>query len=173
MKRLILTTSDSGSGSIGATGLADFVITLERRFAWGPLPSGAQLEAFFSARTAQERGLHWQDFTPARRFEKPGGKDLGLIEFCARYESVELWIDPDPNAQLNLLWLLDYLYADEKLVSKVKFVQADFPHGRMHTERVGKLAWTACRRDRESSRNGPCGVAGLSRTDPSGLVQAA
>jgi hypothetical protein len=129
MKRLILTTSDSAAGAIGAARFADFRITLGRRLVWGPLPSDAQLDAFFAAQTTQEDSLYWQYHTPAWRIEKSGGKDLGLIEFCARYDSVELWIDPDPNAQLNLIWLLDYLRAHEQLASKMKFVQADFTIG--------------------------------------------
>ena len=38
--------------------------------------------------------------------ERSGGKGLGLIEFCAAYDAIELWIDPGPNAQLNLIWLV-------------------------------------------------------------------
>ena len=126
MKRLILTTDASGAGSIGAARLADLVITLERRLVWGPPLSQAQLDAFFAVRGSQDRGLHWQDYTPEWRLERSGGKDLGFIEFCSRYDQIELWIDPDPNAQLNLVWLLDFLGAHEEPASKMKFVQADF-----------------------------------------------
>jgi hypothetical protein len=35
MKRLILTTDDSGAGCIKVAGLADFAITLGRRLVWG------------------------------------------------------------------------------------------------------------------------------------------
>ena len=126
MKRLILTTDSSGAGSIGAARLADIVIALERRLVWGPPLSQAQLGAFFTARGSQDLGLHWQDYTPAWRLGRSGGKDLGFIEFCSRYDQIELWIDPDPNAQLNLIWLLDFLRAHEEPASKVKFVQADF-----------------------------------------------
>ena len=31
-----------------------------------------------------------------------------LAEFCEPYETVELWFDLRPNAQLQLIWLLDY-----------------------------------------------------------------
>ena len=34
--------------------------------------------------------------------------DLSLAEFCQQYETVELWFDTQPNAQLQLIWLLDY-----------------------------------------------------------------
>jgi hypothetical protein len=61
-----------------------------------------------------------------------------LIEFCANYDSVELWVDPDPNAQLNLIWLLDYLRAHRQLASKVKFVQADFVIASRKPEELAK-----------------------------------
>lgn len=63
MKRLVLTTSDSGAGGIGAAGLADFVVTLGRRLVWGPPPSRVQLETFFIRReTQEERGAfdYWE-----------------------------------------------------------------------------------------------------------------
>jgi hypothetical protein len=138
MTRLILTSDQSAAGGLKAAGLADVAITLARRVVWGPLPSEAQLEAFFAARTTQEQGLHWQDYTPSWRLEKYGAKDLGCIEFCATCESVELWIDPEPNAQLTLIWLLDYLRPHEKIVSKLTLVQADFVIGSLEPEDLAK-----------------------------------
>src|ERR1700750_165526 len=124
MKRLILTTDSSGAGSIGAIGLADFVITLEARAGWGPPLSQSQFDAYFAARGAQEEGLYWQCHTPRWRIERSGGKGLGFIEFCAAYDLIELWIDPDPNAQLTLIFLLDFLRGHEPLAVKMNLVQA-------------------------------------------------
>jgi hypothetical protein len=138
MKRLILTTDGSGAGGIGAAGLADFVVTLGRRLVWGPPLSRAQVDAFFAARTTLEEGFHWQDYTPAWRLQKSGGWNLGLIEFCANYDSIELWVDPDPNAQLNLIWLLDFLHAHESLAARMNFVQAEFKIGGRAPEELAK-----------------------------------
>jgi hypothetical protein len=66
------------------------------------------LEGFFAARSAPDHGLHWLDDTPPWRLEKSGAQDLGLVELSARCDSVELWMGPEPNAQLNLLWLLNH-----------------------------------------------------------------
>jgi hypothetical protein len=145
MERLILTTGTSGAGNIKSAGFADFVITLERGLVWGLPPSQAQLDTYFTARAAQEEGLHWQYHTPEWRLVRSGGKDLGLIEFCARYDSVELWIDPEPNAQLNLIWLLDFLRAHAELAAKMKFVQADFTIGGLEPEELA--AWPPPRVD--------------------------
>ena len=48
-----------------------------------------------------------------------------MIEFCARFETVELWADPDPNAQLQLVWLLDQLRPHADVASKTVLVQTD------------------------------------------------
>jgi hypothetical protein len=138
---LVLTTDSSGSGAIGAAGLADFVIVFERRLVWGPPLSQAQLDAYFTARTTQEQGLHWQYHTPAWRLERSGGKGLGLIEFCARYDTVELWIDPDPNAQLNQIWLLDFLRGHEQLALKMGLVHADVSIGGLGPKKLKRRRW--------------------------------
>jgi hypothetical protein len=141
MRRLVLTTDSSAAGGIGAAGLADFVIVLGRRLVWGPPLSQAQLDAYFTAQAAQEEGLHWQDHTPAWRLERSGGKDFGLIEFCSAYDSIELWIDPDPNAQLNLIWLLDFLRGHGQLALKTILVQADVSIGGLGVKKLTRRQW--------------------------------
>ena len=108
MTRLILTADSSTAGALVGARADNLAIAIERRLVWGALPSEVQLDAFFAARTTQENGLHWLDDTPSWRFKEFGVTDLGLIELCSKCESVELWIDPEPNAQLMLLWLLNY-----------------------------------------------------------------
>ena len=127
MTRLILTTDDSGAGCLKGTGLADIVIWFGRRFTWGPLPSDAELATFLEARSMKHRspGSHWLDFIRSRHLEEIEGKDLGLIDLCERCETIELWVDPEPNAQLTLIWLLDYLRHHGKTAPKLTLVQAD------------------------------------------------
>ena len=118
MTRLILTTDDSGAGCLKGTGLADIMIWFGLRFTWGPLPSDAELATFLEARSTKHGspGSHWLDFVRARYLEEIQGKDLGLIDLCERCETIELWVDPEPNAQLTLIWLLDYLRHHGKTV---------------------------------------------------------
>jgi len=127
MTRLILTTDDSGAGCLKGTGLADIVIWFGLRFVWGPLPSDAELSTFLEARSTKHGspGSHWLDFIRSRHLEEIEGKDLGLIDLCERCETIELWVDPEPNAQLTLIWLLDYLRHHGKTASKLTLVQAD------------------------------------------------
>jgi hypothetical protein len=127
MTRLILTTDDSGAGSLKLAGLADIVIPFGFRFVWGSLPSAAELATLLAPRSAKHAsiGSHWLDFQPSRYLKAIGVKDLGLIDVCERCETIELWVDPGPNAQLVLVWLLDYLRPYEKIAPKLTLVQAD------------------------------------------------
>jgi hypothetical protein len=50
-----------------------------------------------------------------------------LIDLCDAFDVIDLWIDPDPNAQLILIWLLDYFRPHETVISKMNLVQADVP----------------------------------------------
>jgi hypothetical protein len=131
MKRLILTTDDSGAGNLRQAGLADIVIPFGLRFVWGPLPSDAELATLLATRSAKHgsAGSHWLDFVRPRRLDEIGGKDLGLIDLCERRETIDLWIDPDPNAQLTLIWLLDHLHHHAKVARKLTLVQADVAIG--------------------------------------------
>jgi len=146
MTRLILTSSDSGAGGLIGARLANCVIPLGPRFVWGPLPSQIELETLLSSRSARHEasGSHWLDLT-GKRLEEARTEGLGLIEFCARFEAVELWVDPDPNAQLTLIWLLDYLRHHAKTASKLTLVQADVRIGNCTPEELASWRLPAVR----------------------------
>jgi hypothetical protein len=109
MTRLILAADSSSAGCVVSAGLADLAVAIELRMVWGPPRSDAELAAFLAARTGQGPDCHWLDSVPPWRLQKFGMNDLGLIEACERCETVELWMGTEPNAQLVLIWLLDYL----------------------------------------------------------------
>ena len=139
MTRLILTTSASGAGGLAKAKLADCVIPLAPGFVWGPLPSPIELETRLSSGSSRPEGsgLHWLDFT-GNRLEEVRTEGPGLIEFCGRFEAVELWVDPDPNDQLTLIWLLDYLRHHAKTVSKLTLFQADVRIGNCEPEELAR-----------------------------------
>ncbi len=110
MTRLILTTDGSAALALEEAGRADIVIPLMPRLVWGPLPSDAELAAILAARSTQSPVSHWLDYASST-IKKIGGRDLGLIDLCQRCEAVELWMETEPNAQLVLIWLLDYLHS--------------------------------------------------------------
>jgi hypothetical protein len=125
VKRLILTTTDSGAGGLRRAGLADCVGAFGMRFVWGELQSEIHLETWLSPRSTKHdvSGSHWLDGTSWWLKEARAGE--GLIEFCERFDEVALWVDPDPNSQLTRIWLLDYLRRHTMTPSKLTLVQAD------------------------------------------------
>jgi hypothetical protein len=122
MTRLILTTTDSGAGSLKQTGISDVVIPFGFRFGWGRLLSNAELAASLTASAAQHRWL-WDIYR--KHLGARGKSEYGLIDLCEHCDAIELWIDPEPNAQLTLIWLLDYLRPHGSIASKLSLVQAD------------------------------------------------
>lgn len=117
MARLILTATDSGAGCLIRAGIADIVVPLGFRFVWGALPSAADLEVML--------GPGSLDHFPKRRLGEFHSKGMGPLDLCERCETVELWFDPLPNAQLILVQLLDYLRSHEKIISKLALFQAN------------------------------------------------
>jgi hypothetical protein len=72
-----------------------------------------------------EAADHWLWNVYRKYFGEIDRNEIGLIDFCERCETIELWADPEPNAQLTLIWLLDYLRHHAKTASKLTLVQAN------------------------------------------------
>ena len=124
MKRLIL-TSLSGT-DLMRSDLAEVVVPVSFRFIAKALPSPDELATYLAARSEKHgRGSHWSVHTGRRR-RADDRKDLGLVEFCEPFETVELWFDPDPNDQLQLIWLLDYFNAHREAAARLKLRLVDF-----------------------------------------------
>ena len=122
MTRLILTTDSSAAGGLKAARRAEIAIPLEPRLVWGPLRPEAELAMLLARREAADDWL-WRVYR--KHFGKIDRNEIGLIDFCERSETIELWINPEPNAQLTLIWLLGYLRPHEKVASRLTLVQAE------------------------------------------------
>jgi len=140
MTRLILTTSDSGAGSLKQASIADIVIPFGFRFVWGPLPSDAEIAASLAPRSAQpDQPIDpWLWNIYRKHIGEIGGDENRLIDLCERCETIELWIDPEPNAQLTLVWLLDYLRHHGDTASKPTLVQADYAIAEQPPESISR-----------------------------------
>jgi hypothetical protein len=140
MTRLILTTDDSGAGSLRAAGIADIVLPFGFRFVWGPQPSDADLATFLEARSTQpEQAIdHWLRNVRPKHLGEIGETEIGLIDLCARCETIDLWVDPDPNAQLTVIWLLDHLRHHGKTALKLNLLQADVRIGNHPPEELAR-----------------------------------
>jgi hypothetical protein len=139
--RLILTTNDSGAGSLKQAGLADIVIPFGFRFVWGPLPSDSGIATSMAPWSTHDDPAvdHWLQHVYRKHFGEIGSNVIGVIDLCERCETTELWVDPDPNSQLTLIWLLDYLRHHARIAPKLTLVQADASIGNHTPEEVA--AW--------------------------------
>lgn len=128
MKPLVLTSEAPPSFTRG--GFPDIAIDLTFfRFVWGPLPSQDVIAGVLGP-SASIRGasgaMHWSDWGSRwNRSENREQRDLSLADFCQRYDTVELWFDVDPAAQLSLIWLLDHFRAYPQTVTRLKLRLVD------------------------------------------------
>lgn len=137
MTRLVL-TSPSGY-SLMLAERADLVIPFTFRFVWGRVPSESELASYLAARSDQHgRSSHWSDFVGRWRSAHEWRKDLGLIEFCEPFKTIELWFDPQPNDQLLLVWLLDYLSSHPETAAKLQLRLIDFDLIEPNPEELGR-----------------------------------
>ncbi|WP_174683027.1 hypothetical protein [Bradyrhizobium mercantei] len=115
MKRLIL--SNPSGLDLTRAGLADAVLPLSFRFAWGVLPSPPELAVYFGVRAGQKPGNHWSDWISPKG---TAWEDLAFSDYCGSFDVIELWFDPDPNDQLQLIWVLGQLQAQPETAAKLK-----------------------------------------------------
>ncbi len=157
-------------------GLADIAINLDFfRFIWGPQPSLDQVASYLGPRRPdQQGGTHWSDWAGYwNQSENREHRDLSLAEFCQQYETVELWFDMCPDAQLKLVWLLDYFSSYPEAVARLKMRVVDLEMIGLSPNGFRKWRPPARQCHREGSRDGKCGLAGLSVADARSLLRSA
>ena len=109
------------------SGLADVVVPFTFRFVWGPLPSPDELSTYVAARSDKHGpGSHWSDYVGPWSHAEKDRRDFGLIEFCQHCETIELWFDPAPNDQLQLIWLLDCFRSHPQITERLRLRLVDF-----------------------------------------------
>lgn len=149
MTRLILTNDSSGAGNLGVSQRAGFVVSVQRQFVWGQLPSDAELARFFGRRRKRQSALNWQDYQPQHRLEHIDAVGLGLVELCARSDTIEMWMDPRANDQLQLICLLHYLREYREIASRLSLVQAHVPMGDQKAELLAEWKLPAVKMSEE------------------------
>ena len=127
MKRVILTSS-SGVG-LNHAERADMVVPFIFRFVSGPLPSVQHLNRYLGGRSLRIfEEIIWSDCVRRLPFVRREDRDGALLWFCETYgvDLIELWFDPEPNSQLQLIWILDYLRAEPYMAERLKLRLVDF-----------------------------------------------
>ncbi|TYL84793.1 hypothetical protein [Bradyrhizobium cytisi] len=127
MSHLILATNDRAADTLRQSRVANVAIGFGLRFVWGKLASGEQLLMGLERRSAKHcnPGDHWLDDAGCGALDGFGTRDVGLFELCAKFDSIEIWVDPLPNDQLVLVWLLDLLRPYKEITTKLNLVYAD------------------------------------------------
>ena len=101
--------------------------------------------------------MHWQHHTPVWRLEHSGGKDLGLIESY--------------DAQLSLIFLLDFLRGHEQSALKMKLVQADVGIGGLGFKKLTRRKWPHVPITKDHLE--AAGVESLASADTASMVRPA
>lgn len=124
MARLILTFDYLAEGAHKYSDVVDCVIAFRCDFVWGRLESNDSLKTLFSQRPEKRVFTHWTEGLEGRSLTETEMRSLGLIEFCEGFDAIELWADPEPNTQLQLLWLLEHLRFHTSVASRLRLVQS-------------------------------------------------
>lgn len=97
------------------------------RFVMDRLPSEEQLVMGLEQRSAKHCNIgdHWLDDIRRCWLKGFGTRDIGLFELCEKFDSIELWIEPQTNDQLVLVWLLDLLRPYKEITTKLSLVHTD------------------------------------------------
>ncbi|MGH6752575.1 MAG: hypothetical protein ACREDP_10430, partial [Bradyrhizobium sp.] len=118
--------------------LTEAAVTFLFRFAGGKLPPPEELDFYVAELTeTHEPGCHWSTYT--YRWHDKRFLDHSLYEVCDVFETVELWFDPAPNDQLQLIWLLDQLASHQEVVAKLKLRIVDFDLLMKEPEALAKM----------------------------------
>lgn len=140
MSLLILTTNDLAAGTLRNTLAANAALGFCHRFVWGQLPSEKRLMFGLEPRSAKHspNGDHWLDDVRSEWLKGFGTRDIGLFDLCEKFDSIEVWIDPLPNDQLVLVWLLDLLRPYKEITTKLSLVHTDDAVANYHPDSVAK-----------------------------------
>lgn len=124
MARLILSFDYIAEEAHKRTDIVDCVIAFRCNFAGGKPEWSGYLKTLLAPRPAQYVFEHWTAGLEGRSLTDAEACSLGLIEFCERFDAIELWADPEPGTQLQLIWLLDELRPHASVTSRLSLVQS-------------------------------------------------
>ncbi|RXH34712.1 hypothetical protein [Bradyrhizobium zhanjiangense] len=127
MSHLILATNDRAEDTLRQSDVANVALGFYPRFVWRKLPSDERLLMGLERRSEKHcnPGDHWLDDVCRGALDGFGTRDIGFFELCEKFDSIEIWVDPRPNDQLVLVWLLDLLRPYKQITTKLSLVHAD------------------------------------------------
>lgn len=140
MSHLILTTNGFASRHLREAGMANVVLGFYNRFVRGPLPSDEELLTGLEPRSAKHRnhGDHWLDEALRSWLKGFGTPEIGFFELCEKFDSIEVWVDPQANDQLVLAWLLNLLRPYKEITTRLSLVYTDDGITKYHPQSLAK-----------------------------------
>lgn len=140
MAHLILTTNDLAADKLRRANVADLAVGFCLSFVRGQLPTEIELAAGLETRSPKHDryGAHWLDHVRSSRIKDFGGRDIGFFDLCETFDSIELWVEPRPDDQLVLIWLLDFLRPYREIITKLSLVHTDDVIAKYNAESVAK-----------------------------------
>ncbi|MBB3173139.1 hypothetical protein FHR90_000957 [Endobacter medicaginis] len=135
MSTLMLCNSDPAMGHLKQERAAELILNFPfHDLAFGPVPAGDDPEEFLDARRAMfaqagvaREGWWFDGEATDPRTGRPKRRWRGLPQIGRSFDRVVLWIDPDANAQLLLIQLLDWLGRDPEIRPRLWLRQLETP----------------------------------------------
>lgn len=119
---LALGTEDSAVGHLIAARIATRCEPLYPKLIWGSLPRAEIYFATALSHDGNDFNSHWLE-TSSIAWPPSDDPWPSLRERMAQYDKTELWVDPDANSQLAVMFLLDYLGDDRSFLDRLSFHQ--------------------------------------------------
>jgi uncharacterized protein (UPF0332 family) len=123
---LMLATGDSAVGNLKGARIGTRSEPMMPNLVWGALPQADLYFAGCAASALDEQNdqalgkLHW--LATSSMVWPPNDTPLpGLRELMAQHDQTEIWVNPDANSQLALIFMLDYLGDD---TAGIRFYQS-------------------------------------------------
>lgn len=138
MTRFIFVNTDSGAGCLRQARIAEHVVGLGYELVHGPAPYTTEALDFFAARTAlwPRNTEDWEIELTNTEVAKKLATEANIAAQC---DAIEIWCDPTPNAQLQLLQLLDWLQTEPRIRDKLFVAFLDQPLGSQTPEWAAAL----------------------------------
>lgn len=146
--RLVVVSGHSAAGCMKRARIADRVVTSTHRFVWGPVPAGAdEPSRFYEAWLAAcESDPLTTDQPEDWQRERPHSRESTCLEWYEHpsilneFERIELWMDQDPNSQLQLLQMLTWFGGHSALLERLYMVQVGEPLSETHPCKIRMMS---------------------------------
>lgn len=134
----VIALSDSAAGSLERAGIGDRVLGIADELTEGPCPAETDILKFVRARRAAVLGT-LGPYEPATFTTDATDRWLARIGEARYADTVDIWADPNPAAQLRLLLVLQVLAHLAIDTSRIAIVHANADVGELEPQQASRL----------------------------------